>query len=384
MQLPNETIEQYITRLQQRAETCEFGDRNAIGEQIRDQVVDKCLNHSLRRKLLEKGRTLNLTVLRETAKAFKDFARQAKAIENHMQAVKSDVNRVQFVKKKFPGASSSHSAKPASMCYSCGFEGHLRTDPKCPALGKKCRKCSQVGHFEKQCKTKDRNKHFKRKQGKVQQMLEQLPNVSSDDEYAFSVNQINSVTENIVVNVGNVDLKMIINSGASCNIIGKQLWNFLKENHAACVSSKSTKELYAYGTQEPLKIAGTFTTTVKCNSKTIHDVEFVVIDGKGQALLGRDTTLILGVIKLIHNVTEPTTAPKDIFDKYPECFKGVGKLESFQLKIPIDPEVEPVIQPLRQKPFNLRDKVEKKLNELLDLDIIERVEEPSSWVSPIV
>jgi hypothetical protein len=42
----------------------------------------------------------------------------------------------------------------------------------------------------------------------VQQVSEQPPNVSSDDEYAFSVNQINSVTENIVVNVGNVDLKM--------------------------------------------------------------------------------------------------------------------------------------------------------------------------------
>ena len=184
--------------------------------------------------------------------------------------------------------------------------------------------------------------------------------------------------------MGNVDLKMIIDPGASCNIIGKQLCNFLKENHVACISPKSTKELYAYGTQEPLKIAGTFTATVKCNSKTIHDVEFVVIDGKGQALLGRDTALKLGVIKHIHNVTEPTTAPKDIFDKYLECFKGVGKLKSFQLEIPIDPEVEPVIQSLRRIPFNLRDKVEKKLNELLDLDIIERVEEPSFWLSPVV
>ena len=133
VQLPNETIEQYITRLRQRAETCEFGDRNAIDERIRDQVVDKCLNHSPRQKPLEKGRTLNLTVLRETAKAFEDSARQAKAIDNRMQAVKSDVNRVHFVKKKSPGAISSHSAKSASICYSCGFEGHLRTDPKCPA-----------------------------------------------------------------------------------------------------------------------------------------------------------------------------------------------------------------------------------------------------------
>ena len=145
------------------------------------------------------------------------------------------------------------------------------------------------------------------------------------------------------------------------------------EFSVACVSSKSTKELYAYGTQGPLKIAVTFTATVKCNSKTIHDVEFVVIDSKGQAILGRDTAL-----KLTHNVTEPTTAPKDIFDKHPECFMGIEKLKSFQLEILIDPEAEPVIQPLRRIPFNLRDKVEKKLNELSDLDIIVRVEEHSS------
>ena len=43
-----------------------------------------------------------------------------------------------------------------------------------------------------------------------------------------------------------------------------------------------------------------------------------------------------------------------------------------------------MIQPLRRIPFNMRDKVEKKLNELLDLDFIERVEEPNSWVSPVV
>ena len=40
----------------------------------------------------------------------------------------------------------------------------------------------------------------------------------------------------------------------------------------------------------------------------------------------------------------------------------------------MDPDAEPVIQPVRRIPLNLRDKVEKKLNELLDLDIIERVD----------
>ncbi|CAG2242358.1 unnamed protein product [Mytilus edulis] len=237
--------------------------------------------------------------------------------------------------------------------------------------------CKIVGHFDKVCKTKDKSKH-----GKIRQVVEQPQNNTDDEEYVFSmigVNQINSVCDNIVVNIGNVNLKMIIDSGASCNIMGINLWNYLKDNHVKCVSSKSTKSLFAYGSEEPLKIAGIFTATVQCNNRTLNDIEFVVIEGKGQALLSRNTAEQLGVLQLVHSVSEPGT----IKDKYPECFTGVGKLKSFQLQIPIDPDVEPIIQPMRRVPFNLRDKLGKKLDELLDLDIIEHVNEPSQWRSSI-
>ncbi|CAG2207858.1 unnamed protein product [Mytilus edulis] len=357
IQSSSETIEQYITRLRQRADTCDFGNQNAIDERIRDQIIDKCLSHHLRRKLLEKGRTLTLANVRSIAKAMEDSERQAKSIEGQGQ-----VNMIQS----------------KATCYSCGREGHIRTDPSCPARGKKCRKCKIVGHFDKVCKTKDKSKH-----GKIRQVVEQPQNNTDDEEYVFSmigVNQINSVCENIVVNIGNVNLKMIIDSGASCNIMGINLWNYLKDNRVKCVSSKSTKSLFAYGSEEPLKIAGIFTATVQCNNRTLKDIEFVVIEGKGQALLSRNTAEQLGVLQLVHSVSEPGT----IKDKYPECFTGVGKLKSFQLQIPIDPDVEPVIQPMRRVPFNLRDKLGKKLDELLDLDIIEHVNEPSQWVSPVV
>ncbi|XP_048729723.2 uncharacterized protein K02A2.6-like [Ostrea edulis] len=382
-QMPNETIEQYITKLRQKSETCDFGNREAVDERIRDQIIDKCLNHNLRRKLLEKGRNLNLTQLREVAKAMEDSERQAKSIETQGQSVKSDINKVNYSKDKF-GAKTVRSSK-SQICYSCGLEGHIRTDPKCPARGKKCRKCKQVGHFERQCKTKDKPK-TKYKPEKIRQVSQQQTHTSSDDDYAFSINQINAVCENIVVSVGNVNLKMIIDSGASCNIMGRPLWEYLKRNHIKCVSTKSCRELFAYGSTEPLKVVGAFSATIEGNNKTIPNVEFVVIDGKGQALLGRETALKLSVLKLVHHVTEGAvcTPNETIFEKYPECFTGVGKLKSFQLEIPIDPDVEPVIQPMRRTPFNLRDKLEKKLNELLDLDIIERVEEPSSWVSPVV
>ena len=75
---------------------------------------------------------------------------------------------------------------------------------------------------------------------------------------------------------------------------------------------------------------------------------------------------------------------EDIFDKYKSCFEGLGKLKDFQLDIPIDQNVKPVAQPMRHVPFSLRDKLEQKLNELVDLDVIERAEGPTPWISPVV
>ena len=42
-QLANETVEQFVTRLSQKAQACEFGDAATVDEQIRDQVISKCL-----------------------------------------------------------------------------------------------------------------------------------------------------------------------------------------------------------------------------------------------------------------------------------------------------------------------------------------------------
>ena len=57
----------------------------------------------------------------------------------------------------------------------------------------------------------------------------------------------------------------------------------------------------------------------------------------------------------------------------------------FQLaKLHVDESVKPVAQKLRPQTFGLRDKIEQKLNELVDFDIIEPVEGPTPWVSPVV
>ena len=50
----------------------------------------------------------------------------------------------------------------------------------------------------------------------------------------------------------------------------------------------------------------------------------------------------------------------------------------------MNPDVPRVAQPVRRTPFRLRDKVKEEIEELVAIDIIEPVEGPTQWVSPVV
>lgn len=54
-----------------------------------------------------------------------------------------------------------------------------------------------------------------------------------------------------------------------------------------------------------------------------------------------------------------------------------------KLKIHIDDSVTPVAQHARRIPIALRQKVEDRLEQLLNMGIIEEVNVPSQWVSPL-
>ena len=72
-------------------------------------------------------------------------------------------------------------------------------------------------------------------------------------------------------------------------------------------------------------------------------------------------------------------------EKFPAVFSGsIGKLKDFQLELAIDSHVEPVAQRSRPVPVHYRSKVEAKVKQLEEQDIIEQVEGPTPWVSPIV
>ncbi|CAB4038802.1 Transposon Ty3-I Gag-Pol poly [Paramuricea clavata] len=70
--------------------------------------------------------------------------------------------------------------------------------------------------------------------------------------------------------------------------------------------------------------------------------------------------------------------------KFPHLFHGIGKLHNFEAKLHVDSSVPPVAQPARRIPFHLRRKVSAALKQLEKDDIIEKVEGPTPWISPLV
>lgn len=90
-----------------------------------------------------------------------------------------------------------------------------------------------------------------------------------EDEYAFAVNSA-APPEKINVTVGGVVVAVLIYSGASTNVIDKNLWLKLKQEKIKCVSKKSNKKLYTYGGDQPLKVLRTLSASVKAGQNQLE------------------------------------------------------------------------------------------------------------------
>ncbi|XP_068706850.1 uncharacterized protein [Montipora foliosa] len=350
-QREGETVAQFVTRLRQVVKDCDYVDQ--ADNQIRDQVVQRCMSHDLRQKLLEKGDTLTLEVLLKTAGSFEAVQAQ---LEN-MNSKSTTVNQVRDSSaNKHHHKGKKTSGEPGNKtCYRCGNKGHFGRDPECHAKGKTCRSCGGADHFSSQCRTKEHKRRGDKKPKEMRKVrYMQAENDDEEDEYAFTV-ESSSQLGKVEVIVGGCVVKMVIDSGASTNIVDKGVWNDLKQQKIVCVSKKGDKKLYVYGSKEPLKVLGTFSALTKVAESEVQ-TEFVVIDGEGEALLGRETALQLGVLKL--GVPVYTVQSKEvIMSDYKGVFDGVGKLKDYQVKLHVNPDVPPVAQPVRRTPFSLRDKV---------------------------
>ena len=142
-----------------------------------------------------------------------------------------------------------------------------------------------------------------------------------------------------------------------------------------------TTRVYPYMSSKPLELCGKFQSDVT-NKQDTYSGTFYVAKGPSRSLLSWKTSQRLKLIQ-VTNAVEETEIP-EILKEFSELTSGIGEYKGAPVKIHIDESVKPVAQPHRRIPFHVRKQVEEKLDQLMEDDIIERAEGPTSWISPIV
>ena len=122
---------------------------------------------------------------------------------------------------------------------------------------------------------------------------------------------------------------------------------------------------------------------VQCRYKDSRCVaSFYIVDTDSPAVLGLQTCVDLGLIKLVMSLS--TSSEVDgILQQYSCVFKGLGCLKQ-PYRIKIDNSVNPVIHPPRRIPAALRDRVKATLDEMEKMEVIRKVDEPTEWVNSMV
>ena len=403
---PGEKAEDFVRRLRGQAAYCGFTDADL---EIRDLLIDTCPHRELKDKLVAKlisrGPELTLATVLEKSKVFEQVHRQASSSQDadDDQDITKKVNKLQI--RRRDNARNNYKRKEASKgkesaCYACGNKGHFRKDDCCPAKKAQCRQCGFTGHFDTCCKS---NAETIAKYKQSQQRKEKKPekrdrkkvrNLQDDDSdsdgstreqqgnrrYSFFVcaNQVKK-EDLYPVKIGDVNLNVLIDSGANCNVVSKRDWEYLKQQNVNTKTAKSMSALLDPYGGEPLHIIGKFVVDVRTPSGAVQEAKYYVVEEKGVSILGKKTSTQLG---LLHVASVKTLRAENIPEKYPEAFKGIGKLKNFQLDIPIDPKVPPVIQPIRKVPLERLEPMKQLIKELLQADIIEEVNGPTPRLSP--
>ena len=172
-------------------------------------------------------------------------------------------------------------------------------------------------------------------------------------------------------------LQMELDTGASVSVIPQKFW---EEKFSEVKLETSTMVLKTY-TGEALQVLGEAAVKVQYGKQEAK-LPVVVVSGNGPALLGRNW---LHAIKLNWRYTKHVCCGvEDLLKKHASLFnEGLGTLKGINARLIIKTDTIPKFLKPRSVPYALRDVIEKELERLEKLGVIEKVNH-SEWATPIV
>ncbi|KAK3726803.1 hypothetical protein QZH41_007213 [Actinostola sp. cb2023] len=172
-------------------------------------------------------------------------------------------------------------------------------------------------------------------------------------------------------------------SGSSINILDEKDFKKIKKRPA--LQPTSTR-VYHYKSDTPLKMLGKFEADITTEKAITSQETIYVTEGAGGSLLSWRASQNLDLISVASPLSSTDQRPEitRLVHEYSDLFTGLGKLKDFQVKLHIDDNVQPSAQPRRRIPFHVRKQLEEQLERDERNGVIEKVEGPTPWVSPVV
>lgn len=362
-QVEGEPFDNFLMDLKKMVRRCGFSQEDRM---VRDRIVLGTNDKKLQKKLLD---TPDLTMDKAV-----QYARAAEASNQQMVTLQGSREVVNFMKKSNGKGSFKKQHDPRNTqdksesktgIFNCTYCGNKHVKGKCPAFGKMCKICKRKNHFANVCKFKN-----------VQEVKLNTFDSNSSLYLDSILSNHNCDTWYENIQIGNENIKFKLDTGASINVLP---FKYVEKIGMKTYVQNCSDKLVAYnGTKIP--IIGVI--NLNCNVKQ-HMTKlnfYVTSDINNIPILGLQSCVDLKLIKRIFNIELNENILKT---KYEELFRGIGCIKD-NFTIELKNNVIPVAKPARRIPLTLREPLKLTLDRMCTNDIIEKCENPGSWISNLV
>lgn len=385
VQEEGQSFDNFLTALQTAVKSCDYHDSKAM---IRDRIVIGISDKNVQERLLREP-DLDLLKAVSVCKAAEATKQQSKILQERGATAQAVHWTKPAVGQQSKGSTQSK-FKLVSQQQECGNCGYVHLRGRCPAYNKVCAKCRKLNHFAKVCRQGGWERRGDDKGRPINAVTSNSDDGDSiDNVYVSSVRGCETQKawyEKLKVNNKYV-IKCKLDSGAETSVLPLNMYMKLGLGRDKLEHTKNV--IVSYG-NEKFKTQVEGTVNLQCTVGGLEKdvcVPFMVVDVDNQpALLGLSDCINLNLISRVrvHDINElQFKSLLDVTRAYESVFKGLGCFPTCH-KITIQEQARPHIEATRRVPYGLMDRLKSKLDELEQLQVVKKVEQPTEWVSALV
>ena len=315
-----ESVATFVADLRRLSEYCEFGE--SLVEMLRDRLICGINNDRMQRCLLAESK-LSFEKAYELAQAMETADHDARELQGPPTSAVNKLNKTSAAARNFPptNAGSANNRNPRSRnCYRCGGK---HSAAECKFRQSECRFCKKVGHIEKVCRTKLKQRGITNQTHNLSLSGEDHDGSTrseTTDEYSLYHVRSSRTPIMVALKLNGAPISMELDTGAGISIVSQQTYNQLWPEGKRPPLQTSPVHLKTY-TGEKLPVLGVTEVVVEYKQQT-ESLQLHVVDGTGPSLFGRDWLLKIKIDWLeLHHLSETEKQLDNLLSKPARCLK---------------------------------------------------------------